>query len=157
MLEKLKISEKVSSLKGSTPPPSPPPPYSTNGTHPTLSLDKLQLDQVLDKPSADQCVAHLKLLKAFAGLRHDIVHRDGLFAITDSMIELVEKRSLEPRSRTTYLSQLQEKRWAVYVARAADRFERWYFGPLKAQFRGSRDRLSQADLDRGSSYDSTLR
>ncbi|KAI9884589.1 MAG: hypothetical protein M1823_003609 [Watsoniomyces obsoletus] len=163
MLEKLKISEKIlhkrSSSSCSTL-PSPPPPYVASEPEVALRLDQLRLDDQVQemKPSRDQCVAHLKLLKAFAGLRADVVHRDGVrrggvFGITDIMATVAEKRSRQPRTRQAYLRDLEEKRWAVYVARATDRFEQWFFGPVKELVGGTTERLKMSDLDRDSSYD----
>lgn len=68
-----------------------------------------------DRPGAAECEAHLRLLAAFADLRDVVAERDGLFGLWD--ISAPDKDAL---------ALLREKRWGVYVARAADRFEDWY-------------------------------
>ena len=69
--------------------------------------------------SADECAAHLELLELFADLRDGVAHHDGLFGLWN-----VTASSRGTQNRD--LGELREKRWAVYVARAVDRFEAWY-------------------------------
>ncbi|KAJ5289889.1 uncharacterized protein N7443_010142 [Penicillium atrosanguineum] len=65
-----------------------------------------------DPVSADQCVAHLKLLAVLADLRDSISNNDGLFGLFDSEAERFPASSNEANVR------IREKRWAVYTARA---------------------------------------
>jgi hypothetical protein len=69
-------------------------------------------------PIPDQLIAHLKLLDAFWKLKEEVGKWDGLFDIQDPTGELAE----DPAAR----AKVCEKRWAVYVARAVDRFEAWW-------------------------------
>lgn len=68
-------------------------------------------------PETAHLIAHLKFLEALYKLREDIGARDGLFGIASPREDL---RTSENQVRVL------EKRWAVYVTRAVDRFERWY-------------------------------
>lgn len=98
---------------------SPPPSYTHSPVDITSNFAKLNLDSKSTKPTVDQCIAHLKLLEAFHQLREDIATTDGLFGISDKLATSLSK----PEEA---LAKVREKRWAVYVARAADRFERWW-------------------------------
>lgn len=72
-------------------------------------------------PTTPECIAHLKLLEAFHQLHEDIAATDGLFGITDG-----SEGSPTGNAKIDYLAKVREKRWAVYVARAADRFQAWW-------------------------------
>jgi hypothetical protein len=89
----------------------------------TAAFSNLALHLQSPKPTPDQCIAHLKLLEAFHQLREDVATTDGLFGITDS---LVPAHGLLETQRIDALRKIREKRWAVYVASAAVRFERWW-------------------------------
>ena len=109
------------------PPPttSPPPSYSAatrGGTalDLTAAFGQLQLE-VGAKPSADLCLAHLKLLEAFYVLRDEISQKDGLFGIRDETVS-----SKDERQKKEQVLKIREKRWAVYVTKAALRFEVWW-------------------------------
>lgn len=107
------------------PPPSeqqPPPTYSVNPSDLTAAFSNLTLNLASGTPTKDQCIAHLKLLEAFHQLREDVALTDGLFGIHDSLVPagVLETERLE------ILRRIREKRWAVYVARAAARFEKWW-------------------------------
>jgi hypothetical protein len=106
------------------PPPEqqPPPTYSVNQFDLTAAFSNLTLNFASPLPTSDRCIAHLKLLEAFHQLREDVAKTDGLFGIKDS---LVPNSELEPQ-RTEILRKIREKRWAVYVAKAVARFERWW-------------------------------
>ena len=69
------------------------------------------------KPKPDHLIAHLKLLEAFQQLKEDVVHKDGLFGIQDSFAS---------DGSPAILAKIREKRWAIYVARAVDRFTVWW-------------------------------
>lgn len=103
----------------------PPPSYAVNGdsnlpdiaaAFPNLNL------QTSSKPTADQCVAHLKLLEAFHQLREDVALSDGLFGLQDAFAT----SKGDERQRAELLTKIREKRWAVYVAKAAKRFQSWW-------------------------------
>ena len=68
-----------------------------------------------------ECVSHLKLLAAIAKLRHDISTSDRLFGINDS-----EAREFSGEKRNLARARIREKRWAVYVSKAVDRFMAWW-------------------------------
>ena len=113
---------------------SRPPPYSAatrNGTALDLAaaVGQLQLD-VGAKPSADLCLAHLKLLEAFYVLRDEISQTDGLFGITDEDVSTKDERK-----RTEQVLKIREKRWTVYVTKAATRFEIWWEKCIQPQAR----------------------
>jgi hypothetical protein len=74
-------------------------------------------------PNEDQCLAHLKLLSTFHILKEDIGYTDGLFNLWDAKCETVENRD-------ETLARMREKRWTLYVARAAERFESWWLRVL---------------------------
>ncbi len=103
---------------------SPPPSYAENDSNvpdTTAAFSNLNLD-ASRTPTADQCIAHLKLLEAFHQLREDIALKDGLFGICDSFADT----KVTAQEKAELLVKIREKRWAVYVARAAKRFERWW-------------------------------
>lgn len=107
-----------------TPPKaSPPPVYEANSAvnafDVTAAFSDLSL-QNSSTPTVDQCIAHLKLLEAFHQLREDVALHDGLFGIKDSFAS-----GDEPQHRE-FLTQIREKRWEVYVTKAAKRFESWW-------------------------------
>lgn len=107
-----------------------------------LALPKLNLD---NKPnnatkftvSPDQCVAHLKLLAVLADLRDFISGNDGLFGISDSQADKFPGSLDQARAR------IREKRWAVFTARAVDRYTKWWFTCLPM----SRPNVSMRDLE----------
>ena len=72
-------------------------------------------------PSNDECIAHLKLLAAFANLREEVSETDGIFDLSDSLVD-----GYTAGSRDQMLIKIREKRWAVYVTRAVDRFQQWW-------------------------------
>jgi hypothetical protein len=121
---------------------SAPPSYNQEAVDITLGFAKLDLNSRPSKPSVDQCIAHLKLLEAFHQLREDIATSDGLFNISD-----VEATGSSKREEV--LAKLREKRWAVYVARAADRFERWWTTAIPS----SQERLRQRDVASTQQFD----
>lgn len=111
-----------------TPPSdSPPPPayanneFNSNVPDITAAFSNLKLSPSA-KPTPDVCIAHLKLLEAFHQLREDIPLVDGRFGIKDAFADVGE--SVE--ERTELLTKIREKRWQVYVSKAAERFERWW-------------------------------
>ncbi len=107
---------------------TPPPTYryeDASAEQLTASLRKLDLSpkttsMTTIEPSNDECIAHLKLLSALAILREDVSESDGLFGIRDFQAETF------PTQKEKAIAKIREKRWAVYVARAVDRFESWF-------------------------------
>ena len=101
-----------------------PPSYTENDSNvadATAAFSSLKLD-ASPTPTADQCIAHMKLLEAFHQLREDIALKDGLFGICDSFADT----KITAQEKAELLIKIREKRWAIYVARAAKRFERWW-------------------------------
>ena len=111
----------------SPPRDSPPPSYTINDSNfagtpdVTAAFSNLNLSPSRT-PTADQCIAHLKLLECFHQLREDVALKDGMFGLEDSFSN---GRATE-RERTELLTKIREKRWAIYVARAAKRFQTWW-------------------------------
>lgn len=68
----------------------------------------------------DQCAAHLKFLTALADLRDSVANNDGLFGLRDSDAGKFPDFTNEVRAR------VREKRWAVYTARAVERYAAWW-------------------------------
>lgn len=66
-------------------------------------------------PTPGQAIAHLELLTAFSNLRKDVRGRDGLFDLWDN----------DANSSVT-IEEIQEKRWAVFVTAAVERFTIWW-------------------------------
>ena len=88
----------------------------------TAAFSSLNLSGAPQLPSADQCIAHLKLLEAFSQLREDIGCRDGLYGLFDHLVS----ESLDEATRSQLLARMREKRWAIFVNVAAARFETWW-------------------------------
>lgn len=121
-----------------------PPPYSAvaDGRPPILpaNISQEAIDGLnsafasLNLPSTavtnvneDTCLAHLKLLSAFELLKEDVGYTDGLFNIFDSRATAENgKGSVEECSVEELLCKIREKRWALFVARAVDRYEAWW-------------------------------
>ncbi|OHW90767.1 alpha-ketoglutarate-dependent sulfonate dioxygenase [Colletotrichum incanum] len=134
---------------------APPPAYGaasdTQSSGPqdlSAALGTLNLDpsppgtDPRDDPNEDTCLAHLRLLTAFNRLKNETGYRDGLWEIWDSRAR-VSNASLATSSsnskaaavvadggagglNTDVLVKLREKRWAVYVSRAVDRYAAWW-------------------------------
>ena len=116
---------------------SPPPSYSSDPRDLTAAFSDLKLDRSSAIPTANQCEAHLKLLEAFSQLREDIGTNNGLYGLSDDLAA-----GAASNGRQDVLIKIYEKRWAVYVTRAASRFERWWNVSIEP---GSR-MLQQDDL-----------
>jgi hypothetical protein len=101
-----------------------PPPYESSGSPPDISaaFSKLNLSSQDAVPTVDECIAHLKLLEAFAQLKEDITTRDSLYGIQDSFVP----EGAPDKTKTEILSQIREKRWAIFVTIAATRFQAWF-------------------------------
>lgn len=88
----------------------PPLHFNDVGSAATETVDK------------DRCILHLKLLAALADLRATISSIDGLFGIHDSQAD----KFADEATKCNALIRIREKRWAVYTARAADRYQDWW-------------------------------
>lgn len=106
----------------------------------SAAFANLSLHSKSETPNVDTCIAHLKLIFAFQSMKEDVGYTDGLWNIWDSRadsdVELSpedlealgargEKR-LPDDERKLKLSKIREKRWALFVARAVDRYESWW-------------------------------
>ncbi|KAI9648029.1 hypothetical protein NHQ30_002657 [Ciborinia camelliae] len=96
-------------------------------------------------PNPDLCLAHLKLLKAFHNLKEDVGYTDGLFGLWDARCELP---IVEDRDKALVV--VREKRWALYLARAVERFEDWWLKVLCEQENATR--LRQRDMKINSDF-----
>lgn len=102
-----------------------PPAYNDNTTSTTYDEDSLtqqltnlklnDLVSPTEFPTPGQTIAHLELLVAFSHLRDEIRSHDGLFDLWNN--DATSKISIED---------IQEKRWAVFVTTAVDRFSAWW-------------------------------
>ena len=123
--------------------PQPPGKDEVDAVNVSAAFDKLTLTDEPHKPDVDTCLAHLKLLFAIQTMKEEIGYSDGIFNIWDSRAEHPEYLELgelpqppeAPKqksptgledSKLEALSKLREKRWALFVARAVDRYESWW-------------------------------
>jgi hypothetical protein len=128
--ESEKQSEKQKDIKDVSPPNGDAPP--------TYQEQQVENEQfVIDIPplnfsdpgpatkstvERDRCILHLKLLAALADLRETISTIDGLFGIHDSQGLKFQDETIRGKA----LIRIREKRWAVYTARAVDRYTDWW-------------------------------
>lgn len=135
---------------------APPPPYTASsvrdgqaqpteaqdaGVDVTAAFANLRLSNEAQDPDADTCLAHLKLLFAIQAMKEEVGYTDGLWGIWDTRTDTGELGDLvvdEPDAKSgnnahgaderklATLSKLREKRWALFVARAVDRYESWW-------------------------------
>ncbi|KAF7864055.1 hypothetical protein EAF04_007020 [Stromatinia cepivora] len=96
-------------------------------------------------PDPDLCLAHLKLLKTFHNLREDVGYTDGIFGLWDARCELP---IVEDRNKALVV--MREKRWALYIARAVERFEDWWLKVLCEQENATR--LRENDMKINSNF-----
>lgn len=115
----------------------------------SAAFSNLSLDSNSETPNVDTCIAHLKLLFAFQSMKEDVGYTDGLWNIWDSRADLdVElspddlealgargEKRLPDDERKLKLSKIREKRWALFVARAVDRYESWWSSLPQAMLR----------------------
>jgi hypothetical protein len=107
----------------------------------TAPFTDLQIDSLPHEPDSSTCLAHLRLLFAFEALKEDIGYTDGLWGLWDTRADgniVVHENGdvdehpaagefnheLEDKKKS--LSKVREKRWALFVARAVDRYEAWW-------------------------------
>ncbi|MCJ1389925.1 hypothetical protein MMC18_002782 [Xylographa bjoerkii] len=119
-----------------------PPSYSSVPPNITAAFSNLRLGRSAGIPTADECIAHLKLLEAFSQLREDVGTTDGLYGIRDDFIEPSSFRT--EKETVELLTAMREKRWAIYVTNAVQRFEIYWKVCIQADAR----MLDQVDLDR---------
>ncbi|KAJ5814832.1 hypothetical protein N7474_006609 [Penicillium riverlandense] len=67
----------------------------------------------------DQCVAYIKFITALGRLRMNIASQDGIFGLWD-------EDTAQFGNSNEVLARIREKRWAVYTARAVDRYTKWW-------------------------------
>ena len=116
-------TSEVSSSMSSSKETSYPPPYTVDPPNVTAGFSNLTLhNRMSAKPSGDQCIAHLKLLECFHELRETIATTDGLYGVKDEFVP----SGLNERMHASVLTKIREKRWSIYVAQAAKRFELWW-------------------------------
>ncbi|CRK45196.1 hypothetical protein BN1723_006497 [Verticillium longisporum] len=143
--EKEAQAEKAAVERPATPPPAygdasqdlsavpdlddAPPPFSVSGTRDiTAAFASLKLS-TQNNPDVDSCLAHLKLLHAIQTLKEEIGYTDGLWDIWDHRAgpKLDDAAGSSAVSDQLHiLSIIREKRWALYLARAVDRYEAWW-------------------------------
>ncbi|KAH8682222.1 hypothetical protein BX600DRAFT_37569 [Xylariales sp. PMI_506] len=111
----------------------PPPPQHAEKLSPeelarlNSAFSSLTIPDVVSKVNEDTCLAHLKLLSAFCSLKEDVGYTDGLWEIYDSRASKADLESTQKNADPALiLAKLREKRWALYVARAVDRYEAWW-------------------------------
>ncbi len=114
------------------------------------AFEKLDLSAGPRNPTVDTCLAHLKLLFAIQAMKEDVGYTDGLWDIWDiragtpdeeppSAAPEKNEKSVNEKGangmpenekihdkKLQILSKLREKRWAVFIARAVDRYEAWW-------------------------------
>ncbi|CAI7611544.1 unnamed protein product [Penicillium pancosmium] len=122
------------------------PPSYTQEEELLLNFPKLNLSDTKNLPSAistvsrDQCVAHLKFLAVLADLRDMVSNNDGLFGIFDKQADIHQDM---PQALNESRARIREKRWAIYTARAVERYRKWWFTCLPM----SRPHVTISDLE----------
>ncbi|KAF2495462.1 hypothetical protein BU16DRAFT_460912 [Lophium mytilinum] len=102
------------------PPPADPPVYSDAAESSNFQFEALDFTpSPLEIPTAAECIAHLRLLNVFHRLRYEVGNVEGLFGID-------EPSAIDGPDRIRNAEWIKEKRWAIYVTRAVDRFEKWW-------------------------------
>jgi hypothetical protein len=118
---------------------APPPSYAVTdpASGPTIdeinaSFSNLRIDAMPKNfPDNDLVLAHLKLLEAFFTMKEDIGYTDGVFDLWDSRAPEPNANDADAmNARNEALSKIREKRWALFVVRAVDRFETWWMNVL---------------------------
>lgn len=116
-----------------------------------FSSKQLIILQQAIKVTPDQCIAHLKLLEAFYQLREDIGNTENLFGISSPVLgEKTSQNKPQANGQDAHALaeiRVREKRWAVYVARAVDRFAQWWDTCVPATLEGAPcAKLTGADI-----------
>ncbi|KAL2167280.1 hypothetical protein VTG60DRAFT_1439 [Thermothelomyces hinnuleus] len=131
--------------------PNAPNAPGVEAASPIAALDRLASSN-LPLDNVDMCLAHLKLLFAFQWMKEDVGFTDGLWGLWDSHAGPLDPARIgrqnpgNMRRRVTgaegesevpieirmgdknlaILSKIREKRWALFVARAVDRYRTWW-------------------------------
>lgn len=131
------------SIQGQAP-PTPPPEHDAVDVDVSAAFSNLSLSSAPKDPDADTCLAHLKLLFAIQSMKEDVGYTDGLWNIWDNRAEAgfsssdgansvseevdlgLKKPPTPEEEKKIVLSKIREKRWALFVARAVDRYEAWW-------------------------------
>lgn len=101
----------------------------------TAAFDNLKLTNSPGDPTPETCLAHLKLLFAFQSMKEEVGYTDGLFGLWDSLagppqtLKSLDEKTPQEKAQNEQLanlSKVREKRWALFVARAVDRYEVWW-------------------------------
>lgn len=102
----------------------------------TVDVGPLNLPASPVELSADSCLAHLRLLYALQALKEDVGYNDGLFGLSDSIASNADLRLPDVKDQKqpedeqqrikARLALVREKRWGLFVARAADRYAAWW-------------------------------
>lgn len=81
----------------------------------------------LEIPQVNETIAHLKTLECFYRLKQTIATTDGIFGIDNAkVVDIARTFGLgNGDGADEFLPRLAEKRWAIYVSRAVDRFHAW--------------------------------
>ncbi|KAI2782618.1 hypothetical protein F4815DRAFT_427894 [Daldinia loculata] len=99
-----------------------------------LTPDLVEISSWDSNITHDTCLVHLRLLAAFQSVKEDVGYTDGIWGLFDSrVLSQQDKKSktvdngqkLEDKT-VKRLAELREKRWALFVARAVDRYEAWW-------------------------------
>ncbi|TVY75725.1 Glycine-rich domain-containing protein, partial [Lachnellula suecica] len=121
----------VAKIAPNPPAKEQPPTYAANDPANDPSPEELSRafsslrlsEQPLAFPDSDQCLAHLKLLYVFHSLKEDVGYTDGLFNLWNGACE-------RAHNRDEAIAKMREKRWALYIARAVERFQTWWIKVL---------------------------
>jgi hypothetical protein len=120
-----------------------------------LFTDPNSLSAPSQRPTVQTCITHLKLLEAFHRLREAVSSEDGLFEIAETLYlpTYLDKRSAEGTERARRFA--REKRWSIYVARAAERFEAWWTRVIPTSNGGNlAERLKMKQMVRKDQFES---
>lgn len=101
----------------------------------TAAFDNLKISSGPSDPTVETCLAHLKLLFALQSMKEDVGYTDGLWGLWDSLagppeqLKASDGKAPEEKiqdKKLAVLSKIREKRWALFVARAVERYEVWW-------------------------------
>lgn len=156
---------------------APPPAYTTVDESATADLtaafDQLSLSNAVSDPTVDTCLAHLKLLFAIQSMKEEVGYTDGLWGLWDSLAgplnhlehtyadkkqtpsdskkpldkNLLEDADNAAKKTLENLSKIREKRWALFLARATQRYEAWW-----KSLPGSQP-LTEKDMEEDTSFE----
>ncbi|KAM5347534.1 hypothetical protein ACJ41O_007358 [Fusarium nematophilum] len=116
-------------------------PTSSRDSNLSAPFADLEIDPSPHNPDPDNCLAHLRLLFTFQSLKEDIGYTDGLWGLWDSRTDgnimakddggvdelaYTKNNVSDVEEKRKVLSKIREKRWAVFVARAVDRYQAWW-------------------------------